>query len=255
MKVQFLFFIYVFVSITSHAEVSRAPAVIADQCDLDIPTTRIDEKSAKEFTSTITHKIMVHSDNKLGCSKLDKQRFPDSVYRTNAQNEMDILFQKYPEKYSQNCTKFYQGNSLKSFEYNCETAKIVSMTFSKYSCRKIVEEGTHEVSYVGTADAEITYKQVGKKSIEKPIEVVQKEQCARTKECLAQATGEKEVKEYQKLADVACKSDVVPVTTANVPSLEQDPSLLDGDRISKPKLKIKNESEFSNPEGPGTMAK
>ena len=250
-----LCFACVFISFNSLAGVSRAPAVIAEQCDVDIPTTMIDEKSAKEFMASVNHKILVHSDDELGCSKLNKQRYPDSVYRTNAQNEIEVLFQKYPEKYSQKCKKYYGDKSLKSFEYTCETAKVASMTFSKYSCDKIVEEGTHKVSYVSTAYAEINYKQVGKSLIEKPIELVQKEQCARTKECLDQATEEKDKKAYKKLADVACKSDIVPVTTARVPALQQDPSLNDGERISEPKLKINKVNELNNSDGQAAVAK
>jgi len=246
MKVQILCLVYVFVSFNSEAGVSRAPAVIAEQCDVDVPTTMIDEKSAKEFTGTINHEVIIHSENKVGCSKNSK-RYADSVYEENVKNEINILLQK-----NTICSEYFGKQNLKSYNYVCESPVIVSKIYSKYGCHKNIEVETHKVSFVDTVNVEIKYKQVGKKFIEKPIEVVQKELCTRTKKCLEQATDENDKTAYKKLADVSCKSDLVPVNTARVPALQQDPSLNNGERISEPKLELIKEN---HPEGSGAVAK
>ena len=253
MKRFFLFLLLL--SFNLNAEVSRSPAVISEECDLNIPTTKIDEKSAKVFTYMIDHQILIHSDDGVKCAGNSKKGYDDSVYKENARNEMKILFPKYAAKYSQHCTEYFGHQGLRSYEFVCETPEIISMTFKKYECKTNIEAGTHKVSRIDTATAEISYRQVGKKIMEKPIEVVQKEQCARVNECAAQATGEKEIAELKKLAGVACKSDLVPVSVARVPAVLQDPGQNDNSRSPGPKIKPNQETEPKTEEISGALVK
>lgn len=213
------------------AEVGRSPAVVGGLCDLDIPTTQIKLGSKKVFGQEVNHKIMIRSDDGLGCEALPHKQYPHLVYEEFAKNEMQLLFQKYPENYSKNCVTYFQRQGRKKSEYSCETPSIVSISFKSFGCEKKLEDGTQRVTFTGFAEAIIKYQQVGNGIEEKSIELVQKEQCSRVKECIGQAT-DKEIPELKKLAVVACKNELSPISSGRAPAIEKDSSY-DGKRIPK----------------------
>ncbi len=227
----FTFIIFILQSNFLFAGVSRAPAVVNEQCDLNIATNKILEGSEKTFSSKVTHFVTIRSSDQYGCSTLEKKRYPDTFYEENVKNEMQVLFLKYPEKFSQSCVDHFKKLGLKAFEYSCDQAEIESIYLSNYHCEKNNEEDTQKITYSATAEATVSYKQTGKKYIEKAVDVVQKEQCTRVNECIEQAS-DKELPELRKLAAVACRVDLVPVNTARAPALEKDTSF-DGNRQPK----------------------
>lgn len=215
------------------AEVSRSPAVVGGQCDLDIPTTKKLNESKKVFTQEISHKVVVVSDdNSLGCSALPKKQYPNATYEEYARNEMKLLFQKYPENYSKKCADYFLSQGLKKSEYECAEPVILSISFMRFGCEKTQEEGTQKISFAGYTYTSIKYQQTGLKIVEKPIEVVQKEQCARVNECISEAT-DKELPELKQLAVVACKNELTPVSSGRAPAIEKDSSFFDGRRNAK----------------------
>jgi hypothetical protein len=239
-------------SFNLNAQVSRSPAVVEGECDLNISTTKIKEGSDKKFTSSIGHLVVIRSNQEEpGCSNLPKKRYNDVVYEENAENEMKILFQKYPELYAKKCAGFYEHLGLKKWEYECVAPSIISMTFKGYGCNKNIEEETRKITYSSSVVAEIKYVQVGKRIEEKSVEVVHKEECTRVNECLAQAS-EKEIPGLKKLAAVACKGELVPVSTARAPAIEKDTSF-DGNR--KPKTNPNNEDKQNIPADSGSVLK
>lgn len=203
------------------AEVSRSPAVVEGACDLDIPTTIIKIDSEKKFKQEISHKVTILSDDGRDCSTMPKKQYPDSIYENHVRNEMDLLFKKYPENYSQKCAEFFKRSGLKKSDYVCREPSIVSISFVEFGCDK----------KVATADVKITYQQSGLRVEEKSLEQIQKEQCTRVNECLEQASS-KEISELKKLASVACKNELVPINTGRAPAIEKDSSF-DGKRIPK----------------------
>lgn len=213
------------------AEVGRSPAVIGGLCDLDIPTTQIKLGSKKIFTHEVNHKITIRSDDSFGCEALPQKQYPHSVYEEYAMNEMKLLFQKYPENYSKNCATYFQRQGRKKSEYSCELPSIVSISFNSFGCEKKLEDGTQLVTFTGFANAIIKYQQAGSGIEEKSIELVQKEQCSRVNECIGQAS-EKEIPELKKLAVVACKNELTPISSGRAPAIEKDSSY-DGRRIPK----------------------
>ena len=229
-----LFFVpFILFAFDLKAQVSRAPAVLAEKCDLDISTSKIKKGTEKSFKNSINHQVIIHSSGEdLGCSILPKKRFPDSIYEQNVRNEINILFEKYPETYAKKCTEYFKHLGLKSYEFTCDKPAVLSMTFKGYECEKKIEEGTHKISYAAVAKAEVQYSQVGNRLEEKSVEEVQKEECKRVNECIGQAE-EKDLPELKKLAAVACRVELTPVSTANAPEAQKDSSF-DGNR--KPKI-------------------
>lgn len=213
------------------AEVSRSPAVVEGICDLDVPTTQIKLDSKKVFTQEVPHRVTIRSDDSVGCKALPQKQYPHAIYEEYAKNEMSLLFQKYPENYSKNCVEYFKGQGRKKLEYNCALPVIVSITFKSFGCEKKQEDGTKQVTFTGFANAIVKYQQEGVGIEEKSVEVVQKEQCARVKECMEQVE-EKEIPELKKLAVVACKNELSPISPGRAPALEKDWSY-DGKRIPK----------------------
>ena len=249
-----LFFtLFLLSALEVNGEVSRSPAVVGGICDIEIETTKIQRGSEKVFTQTITHQVIVRSDNGAGCSVLPNKRYADSVYEENARNEIKILFQKYAVNYSQKCTEYFKHMGLKNGEFVCDSPEIGSITFSDYGCEKKVEDGTHKLSYASTTNAQITYKQLGKKIEEKAVGVVQKEQCARVKECMQQAS-EKEMPELKKLSAVACNAELSPVSTARAPAVEKDDSF-DGNRKPKTNSNTNKDEPQKDSEEAGSVLK
>lgn len=226
------------------AQVSRSPAVVGGICDLDIATTKIKKGSELKFTSSIVHPVTVRSsDEGTGCLDLPKNRYPNSLYEENARNEIKILFQKYSDTYSKKCVEHFRHLGLKDSEFSCDTPVITSMKFKDFKCEKQIENGTHKISYSSLVNAEIDYAQTGKRFVEKSVEVVQKEQCARVNECIEQAS-EKEIPELKKLSAVACKVELTPVSTARAPAIEKDSSF-DGNRKPKTESNKENQQKIS----------
>jgi hypothetical protein len=245
------------VSFGLSAEVSRSPAVVGGQCDLDIATTKIQSGSEKVFNQEVSHKVVILSDDSLGCSAMPKKQYPNSTYEENARNEMKLLFQKYPENYSKNCVEYFKAQGLKKSEYNCEEPSISAISFTRFGCEKKIEDGTQKVAFAGFTYASVKYQQRGVRIEEKSVELVQKEECVRVNECIKQAS-EKEMPELKKLSAVACKAELTPVSTARAPALEKDSSF-DGNR--KPKNDSNSNSNSNkdeqqkNPEARGSVLK
>lgn len=233
------------------AEVSRSPAVVGGMCDLDISTTKIQKGSDKVFTDEVSHKVVILSDDSLGCSAMPKKQYPSSTYEENARNEMKLLFQKYPENYFKNCADHFKSKGLKKTEFVCEEPSITAISFTRFGCEKKMEDGTQKVSFAGFTYATVKYQQRGVRIEEKTAEVVQKEQCARVNECIEQAS-EKEMPELKKLSAVACKAELTPVSTARAPALEKDSSF-NGNRT--PKTNSNKDEQQKNPEGSGSVLK
>lgn len=222
-----------FISFGLKAEVSRSPAVVGGQCDLDIATTKIKSESEKVFTQDLSHKVTIRSDaDGAGCSSMPKKQYPDSVFENHARNELRLIFQKYPEKYSGKCFKHFENQGLKKSEFVCDTPEIISISFVQFGCEKKLEDGTEKIMFAGYTHAAVKYKQKGYQLEEKSVELVQKEQCARVNECMEQAS-EKEMPEFKKLAVVACKNELMPVSAGRAPAIEKDSSFNDGKRIPK----------------------
>ncbi|MDD4973653.1 MAG: hypothetical protein PHY93_04845 [Bacteriovorax sp.] len=257
MKLFFWFslLVSVLVSFSLNAEVSRSPAVVGGQCDLDIRTTKIQSGSEKVFNQEVTHKVVILSDDSVGCSVMPKKQYPSSTYEENARNEMRLLFQKYPENYSKNCVEHFKAQGLKKSEYVCEEPAIVSMSFTRFGCEKKMEDGTQKVAFAGFTYASVKYQQRGVRIEEKSAELVQKEQCARVNECIEQAS-EKEMPELKKLSAVACKAELTPVSTARAPALEKDSSF-DGNRTPKNNSNSNSnkDEQQKNPEASGSVLK
>lgn len=233
--------LWVLVSFSTNAEVSRSPAVIKDQCDLNIETNKIKAGSEKEFISETIHKVILHSDNNDGCMNAHAKKFTDSFYEENASNEIKILFAKNFGVYSKKCTDHF---IKQPDNFTCEMPRVLSMTFFGFGCEK-VEDENHKVSYSKFYSAKIIYKQRGKQYEEKSAEVVQKEQCARAKKCMEQAS-EEALPELKKLSAVACNGELTPVSTARAPAVVSDPTNDDGNRIPKSNGPEKSPKEYGS---------
>lgn len=220
---KYVLFLALLFSFNTFAEPSRSPAVVGGVCDLDIPTIKINDESKKVFTESMSHNVEIPSDDKSGCGANLK-------YGDHAKNELKLLFNKYHVTYSKKCIQHFKSLGLKDSEYSCDGLKISSITFDKATCKKRVDE-TSKVSFAGFAEAKVVYQQVGYRFDEKSPLEVQKEQCARVNECIAMASS-KEVIEYKKLAVVACKNELTPVSSGRAPAIEKDSSF-DGRRIPK----------------------
>ncbi|MFA6238972.1 MAG: hypothetical protein WC635_16665 [Bacteriovorax sp.] len=228
-----LLFLSLVISFGSKAEVGRSPAVVGGVCDLDIATTKIKPESEKIFTQDISHKVTIRSDlNSAGCSSMPKNKYPDSVFEEHARNELHLLFQKYPDNYSRKCARHFTALGLKKSDFVCETPAIVSIDFAQFGCEKKIEDGTEKITFAGFTQAAVKYQQRGYQLVEKSLETVQKEQCARVNECMEQAS-DKEMPELKKLAVVACKNELAPVSAGRAPAIEKDASSNDGKRIPK----------------------
>ena len=249
---KFFIFLICFISFNLNAEVSRSPAVLAGSCDLDISTTMIKIGSEVSLVNSTNHQVNIRSsDEDPGCLALPKKRYADSVYEEHARDEIKILFQKYTTMYSKKCIAHFEKLGLKKSEFICDIPIIGSITVKDFSCDKKVEEGTHKISYIASANAQIKFVQTGKIIVEKTVEVVQKEQCARVNECIQQAS-QKEMPELKKLSAVACKAELTPVSTARAPAVEQDSSF-DGNR--KPKSETRKDQDQKNTEASDSVLK
>lgn len=248
---KFIFALLVILSTSLKAEVSRSPAIVTSLCELDIPTTRADETSKKNFVDTFSHKVLIHPDDIINCSTLPKKRLDDSLYILSARNEAQLLFKKYSNDYSKKCSQYYKLLGLKEEEFVCAEPEIITMTPVKYECEKQTEEGTGKINYVSIAEVEIKYKQTGKRMIEKSAADLQKEQCHKAKECISNAS-EKNLPELKKLASVACKVEISPVGGTRAPALIHDSSF-DGSR--RPKIETDKDDKQNILEKSGTMIK
>lgn len=212
MKSLIFFSLFIF-SLNAFAEVSRSPAVVGGTCDLDIATTQIKSGSQKVFKEEISHKVVLQIEEGTSCKDLPYEQF--------AKNEMKLLFQKYSDKYSLKCSRHFQNLGFKKTEFVCEEPMIEAISLQRPGCEKNMAQ----------AVAIIKYQQKGRGLEEKSVAEVQKEQCVRVNECIAQAS-DKELVELKQLQVVACKNELTPVNTGRAPAIEKDSSF-NGRRIPK----------------------
>jgi hypothetical protein len=213
-------------SFNLNAQVNRSPGGV---CDLEISLSKIKAGSEKTFTEEIIHQVNILSDDGAGCSAMPDKKYSDAVYKEHLYNEMDLLFVKYPERYSKFCEANFK--SLSKAEYSCEMPSVSSISFQSFGCEKKIEDTTNKVQYNAVATVKITIHQRGVRREEKDFAVVLAEQFLRVKECLDQANVE-ESPRLSKLRDVACKNELTPVVTGRAPAIEKDSSF-DGRRILK----------------------
>ena len=246
-----LLFISLITSFKLHAQVSRSPAIVSGKCDLNIPTIIKQAGTEKLFSRTITQQVAIDSEDGVGCSALPKNRYPDSVYIDRAQKMMSEAFAHSLDNYQVQCSTYFKFvKSLADNQFTCGIPEIVTIKLNGFGCEKKISTDSQKEVYTAFTYADITYKEVGQIVTERPIEVVQKEQCKKVNECMNEAE-ESEMANLKKLAAVACKGDITPVATANSPKMESDNSF-DGRRKAKAETE---DTKVHTPEESGSIGR
>jgi hypothetical protein len=227
-----IFFPLLLLNFNLLAEPSRKPAIIEDECDLNVETFKKSSASEKTFSSEIIQNIVIPSDKGIKCSK-SNIKFNDLLYEEYARSEMQVSMDKYPQRYIQSCLSYFDAKKLKKSEYECLAPKNISMSLKDFRCENQVAKAT----------ALIMYDHSGYILEEKPLKVVQEEQCAKVNECLKFAS-KSELSELLKLSSVACKNNLVLPDSGKAPTLpSNNPYSLDSNRSQDVKLENSPEED------------